>query len=987
MSHRPGRAPHPLADLRWIVALALAGCVSAEVEPPPAIDDPPCPSGQILDGEACVPERCGLGPWGDLDHDEDTVHVAGWGETDGDGSEDRPLRQIAPAIELAVSEERSAIVVAGGDYDGHLVLAEETAGLSLRGRCSDLVVLHATDPSRAAIRVQDDADLTAAGLAMRGESQGVLVDGGAFGRTAFQGDDLVVEGCVGTAFSASGASARLLLGSVVVRACHSTPQGTAVGVWADGGRTIIRGLEIDDMRGFGVIATGQGTELELYDTAIANVEPGPAGDGGLGMVVAGGATATAERMSLVDLAGAGVLVDGAGSQLTAADVSVDGVVHAAGGLGSGVGVQEGGSLVVDGLVIRNVEYSGIEGSTGALLDVRNAIIEDVRPGEDGFNGMGVALWGGASLTGDTIEVARTVIGGLRAQGGTTTADVANLVVRDVVPSDLGIAHAVQISGGASLLASDLLVEDSPDSGVVVFEGSSAVLERPTVRDTRPGPNPKNASGCFTVQGAGASLIATDLLAERCSGVGILAQTGGRLEVRGGLVSAPREDLVSGGRGATIQQGSTLVAVDLVVQGHREIGILVGGGSSFELERVTVQDASSERGPQGGIGIQVVLDSTMVGTDLVLQRNGSTGLQVAASTVTLDGLTATDTRRSAGDDSAMSLVVHQGGALTAQRVRLEDNDSLAAIVTGQGSRLELSDGTIRNVTTTADGSGGYALQAVDGGTAVLEELQLSDLHNFAVFVDAGHLEMRDVIIERVDRGNQPSGGVAVVVQRDSSADLEGTTLRDIAGPAIYLFDAELHCTDCTVQRTEFAGIATLGGVLVFEGGLVEDVAASNDLGGGVGLFAWHNPALPVLTFTDTVFRGTVGPAVYLRGTGLYDFDGVVMTDPAAPALAPGMMAIEGVRAWAGNTGLRLQGGEISGFGHVGLLLEASGASLDGVVFSDLAGVDVFRQHCEDTLPLDILSGSPTVQACDATPYDTEPALAYQIELLDFLEVEP
>ena len=114
----------------------------------------------------------------------------------------------------------------------------------------------------------------------------------------------------------------------------------------------------------------------------------------------------------------------------------------------------------------------------------------------------------------------------------------------------------------------------------------------------------------------------------------------------------------------------------------------------------------------------------------------------------------------------------------------------------------------------------------------------------------------------------------------------------------------------------------------------------------------------------------------------------MTDPAAPALAPGVIALAGVGAWNGAGGLRLAGGEISGFGGVGVLLEASGAQLDGVVFSDLGGIDVFRQHCDDALlPVDVLSGTPTVGGCDAPPYETEPVLTFQLDPLDFIEVEP
>jgi len=36
---------------------------------------PGCPEGQVADGDVCVPEGCGVGTWGDLSVDGDTVYV------------------------------------------------------------------------------------------------------------------------------------------------------------------------------------------------------------------------------------------------------------------------------------------------------------------------------------------------------------------------------------------------------------------------------------------------------------------------------------------------------------------------------------------------------------------------------------------------------------------------------------------------------------------------------------------------------------------------------------------------------------------------------------------------------------------------------------------------------------------------------------------------------------------------------------------------
>ena len=983
----PGhRRSWPAAGVAGLAALALTACEALEEDPPP-LTEPPCPEGQILDGDVCGPERCGAGPWGDLEHGADTVHVAGWGEDDGDGSEDRPLRQIAPAVDLALSGDKTAIVVAEGEYESHLSFGAETAGFSLRGRCSDLVVLEGSDLERVAIWVHEEGDLTASGMRMRGDGHGVEVASGPSGLSSFDGEDLVVEGCVGSGFDTVGANARMTLRDVAVRDCHQLGMFSALGVWVDGGRMSIDGLEIDGIEGVGLYVGGSDSELELLNASIARVEPAKGGTGGFGMVVDGGATVSAERTSFADLIGNGILLQGAGSRMTVVDFSVERVVPGGTGDGVGVMVQSDASLSADGLVIRDVEYIGLFGTEDVSIELHDAVIEDVLPSTTYPDGGGVGLRNGAALVGEGIQITRTVQTGLRAEGGTTTVDVADLVVRDVIPSPLDIAHAVAVLGGASLLAQDLLIEDTPGSGVVVVAGGSAVLERPTVRDTRPPADTDLAQGCYFAQGNGSSLVATDVLAERCSRVGLGVSLNARLEVHGGLVSEPQNEAENLGRGVSVQNGGTLIAADLRVQGHPGTGIVAVEGGTIEVEGVVVADPAGDQDDEGGRGMQIALGSTLTGSDLVLQGNRGEGLVVWESTAVLDGLTVADTVRRRTNGSAAGLVLLFNGDLTASRVLVEGNDTLG-VMADAGATVELSDGVIRDSRPAADGGYGHAVQVTGGGTAVLRNMEVSDVHNIGVLAAGGHVELHDVTVEQVHAGNHLGGAIGVIAEGESTVDLQRTTVRDIDGPALYVADAVLHCVDCALQNTQFAAIAAIGGVIAFEGGSVEDVAPSEDLGGGVGLYARPSPQPPQLTFTGTEFRRTVGPALYLIGAGRYDFEDVLMTEPSAPARAPGVMALDGVPAWTGAEGLRISGGEISGFGHVGVLLEASGARLDGVGFSDLGGIDVFRQHCDDVLlPLEVLSGSPTVGSCDGTPYDTAPVLSFQLELLDFLEVEP
>ena len=137
---------------RTATALLLCASMCACESPPE------CAEGTVADGDVCVPEACGIGTWGDLPVDGDTVYVDGAADPGGDGSEDAPLASIQDGLDLAGSRGGGQVAVAAGSYSEALALDHGHAGVDLAGRCRELVTLDASDvTAHAAIQVAAEA--------------------------------------------------------------------------------------------------------------------------------------------------------------------------------------------------------------------------------------------------------------------------------------------------------------------------------------------------------------------------------------------------------------------------------------------------------------------------------------------------------------------------------------------------------------------------------------------------------------------------------------------------------------------------------------------------------------------------------------------------------------------------------------------------------------------------------------------------------------
>ena len=90
--------------------------------------------------DGCVPQECGLGRWGNLEVDGNTVFVDVQAEEGGDGSEQAPFTSIQDGLDAVGKAGGGMVAVAAGTYVENLLLSQDHNGVHLAGRCRELVV-------------------------------------------------------------------------------------------------------------------------------------------------------------------------------------------------------------------------------------------------------------------------------------------------------------------------------------------------------------------------------------------------------------------------------------------------------------------------------------------------------------------------------------------------------------------------------------------------------------------------------------------------------------------------------------------------------------------------------------------------------------------------------------------------------------------------------------------------------------------------------
>lgn len=398
--------------------------------------------------------------------------------------------------------------------------------------------------------------------------RGVGIESGA----SMQATGLEVEGSEEVGINFAGATASLV--DCAVRSTGVAYEGgLATAMWVGEGSDVSAArLVVEDNHGAGVTVHGEGSRLELGQSAIRDTSARWDGAFGVGLLAWDQVTLIATDVVLERNSGTAMLFEGPETAVELTDVSVsDGQPLGSTSGGTSLAVQTGAAVLAERLVVEGGHYIGVF-VTGeqASLTLLDSEISNVLPRPDGKWGWGGSIQLGATLHGDGLLVRGNHGIGLAVLGSGTSADLQDVVIEDT-SRDAGRYAGLGLTSewGAAVHAQGLVVTGGDGPGLVTSEGE---------------------------------MVVEDVLLQGNGFAGAVL-TSGRLELDGGRVEASVPSARSGG-GTGVFVADTghdreLAVRDVTFSGHRYPGVYLRGPGRYEVTDCTFEDSGATAPPTPG----------------------------------------------------------------------------------------------------------------------------------------------------------------------------------------------------------------------------------------------------------------------------------------------------------------------------------------------------------------------------------------------------
>ena len=238
----------------------------------------------------------------------------------------------------------------------------------------------------------------------------------------------------------------------------------------------------------GVGIGGRGTTADLVDTQVLDTARNPSSGGGQGVSVQEGAAVTITRCTIQGNSHRGVLATDDGTTVELVDTAVlDTSPKADGGFGHGVTVQNGAALTATGCIVQgNTEVGVFAGQAGTTVElVDTAVVDTITGRVTGF-AVGALAQEGALIQASGSEFSGT------AGPGVYVAAAARMALHEVTLNDNGFAAAM-VAGGTMELTASTISGTLPDGewggGLGIYATDDAGPSTLTLIDSTIGSHP------------------------------------------------------------------------------------------------------------------------------------------------------------------------------------------------------------------------------------------------------------------------------------------------------------------------------------------------------------------------------------------------------------------------------------------------------------------------------------------------------------------
>lgn len=684
---------------------------------------------------------------------------------------------------------------------------------------------------------------------------------------------------------------------------------------------------------------------------------GPAG----GIHVLGGALSGA-RLVVRANSQAGIVAWGSTASADLADIVVTEVDAPRGGTSDAFEVGDGAALT-----LRRATVDGAERELILALDAGTTLtLEDVsfgaRSGDRGA--AAVELQDGVQASFTRVQFHDQVNAAVVAIGAGTEMSAADLEVTDTHAGDADVGVGVKAQERARITVDGGSFSGNAGLDAVAVDAGELVLDG----TTHQGP------GVAVQAQDGGIAEATELVGEDAEGNGAAA-VAGTLTLTDVTLRRTTDPDETVGAGVFASEGGTVDAIGLVVEEVAGTGVTAESGAWIGLTDSTISGTTVDADTgAGGFALRAweggVLEATRVdvgeATRIAAVSYGA-GSQLLLHTVTL-----TDTRFDPDGAQAAGAVAMSGGALEATDLVVDGAGTHGLYVDGADSWLDLTRVQVSGVLPDRDGAFGRGIDVY--GPARFTDVEVEDTQEAGVIVsgEAGVLEANGLTVRGVAAGTVQTTAVGLAVERGARLEGEDVEVAEVAGPGLYVAEADAACTGCTFHDDGFAGVLVLSGGLDLLDTEIRDTGEDAAAGGGVGVWAGSaddSTSTNRVTLDGLSVSGHTYASLWLAAPGSYrvtgsDLAGSAGVDGAGLLHGNAVYATGGIGAWDGATGLSLTDSVIHDAVGVGVLLDGASATLSGDTWTD-NGVDLVQQGCAGVAAVDGIEAVPQTDVCPAT----------------------